>query len=393
MHSLSHVAFVSAVLATFAVASPVQKRSSFTVNQQFNKAVTRNGPAEMARTYRKYNKPMPEDVANAAAASGSVTATPETDDSEYLCPVSIGGQTLNLDFDTGSSDLWVFSTELSSSEQSGHSVYNPSKSSTSKLMSGETWDISYGDGSGASGNVYSDDVTVGGLTVDGQAVEAAKQISSEFTSDTDSDGLLGLGFSSINTVTPDQQQTFFENALSQLGSPVFTASLKYHAAGSYDFGVIDSSKYTGSITYTDVDNSEGYWGFTSSGYAVGSGSFHSTSISTIADTGTTLLYAPTSVVKAYYNQVSGSSYSSNDGGYIFPCDASLPSFTVGIGSYHAVVPGDYINYSSNGDGTCFGGIQENTNIGMSIYGDIFLKSQFVVFDNSGPKIGFAAQAS
>lgn len=26
-------------------------------------------------------------------------------DSEYLCPVTVGGQTLNLDFDTGSSDL------------------------------------------------------------------------------------------------------------------------------------------------------------------------------------------------------------------------------------------------------------------------------------------------
>jgi hypothetical protein len=26
-------------------------------------------------------------------------------DSEYLCPVTVGGQMLNLDFDTGSSDL------------------------------------------------------------------------------------------------------------------------------------------------------------------------------------------------------------------------------------------------------------------------------------------------
>jgi aspergillopepsin I len=26
-------------------------------------------------------------------------------DSEYLCPVTVGSQTLNLDFDTGSSDL------------------------------------------------------------------------------------------------------------------------------------------------------------------------------------------------------------------------------------------------------------------------------------------------
>jgi hypothetical protein len=37
--------------------------------------------------------------------NGEVSATPEENESEYLSPVSINGQTLNLDFDTGSADL------------------------------------------------------------------------------------------------------------------------------------------------------------------------------------------------------------------------------------------------------------------------------------------------
>src|SRR5277367_3397440 len=69
------------------------------------------GPVALKNALVKYGAAVPENVA-AAAAQGSVIATPEQYDSEYLCPVDIGGQTLNLDFDTGSADLYVFMSRL-----------------------------------------------------------------------------------------------------------------------------------------------------------------------------------------------------------------------------------------------------------------------------------------
>ncbi|KAI4253852.1 MAG: hypothetical protein LQ352_003436 [Teloschistes flavicans] len=381
----------ASAFSVFAAATPVDlqpRTKDFLVHQSVPKPF-KSAPAGMLSTYGKYNATAPQDVINAAQANdGSVTTTPEQYDTEYLTPVTIGGQTLNLDFDTGSSDLWVFSSELPSSQTNGHSIYNPALSSTSKLLSGYTWKISYGDGSGASGNVYTDTVKVGSTTVSGQAVELAQQISAQFANDIDNDGLLGLAFDSINTVQPNKQKTFFSNAKASLSAPLFTANLKKGKPGTYTFGYIDSAQHSGAITYVPVNTANGFWEFTCNGYAIGSGAFTSLSIDSIADTGTTLLYLPSSVVTAYYAKVSGAKYDSTQGGYTFPCSATLPSITLGIGSYKAVVPGSYINFAPVTSSTCFGGIQSNTGIGFSIFGDIFLKSQFVVFQASPLQLGF-----
>nr|WDD23885.1 aspartic protease [Penicillium sp.] len=388
-------------LACLSVASAVPmggaRKSSFTVNQLARPATgtkTLNLPGMYANALAKYGASVPASV-KAAAESGSAVTTPENDDAEYLTPVNVGtGTTMNLDFDTGSADLWVFSSELPASEQAGHSIYKPGNNTGTKIA-GATWQISYGDGSSASGDVYKDTVTVGGVKATGQAVEAASKISQQFVNDKNNDGLLGLAFSSINTVKPQAQTTFFDTVKSQLDSPVFAVTLKHNAPGTYDFGFIDKSKYTGSITYTDVDNSQGFWMFTADGYKIGSGtSGGSTSIKGIADTGTTLMMLPDDVVSAYYKQVSGAKDDSSAGGYTVPCSATLPDFTVTIGSYDAVVSGDLINYAplTAGSFTCFGGIQSNSGLGFSFIGDIFLKSQYAVFDSNGPRLGFAPQA-
>jgi len=304
---------------------------------------------------------------------------------------SIGtpAQKLNLDFDTGSADLWVFSTSLATASQKGHNIFNPAKSSTWKAKSGYTWDISYADGSGASGSVGTDTVTIGGTTVKTQAVELAKKVSSTFVSDA-SDGLVGLAFSSINTVSPTQQNTFFANAASSLQSPLFAAYLPKDKTGAYDFGATNSARYTGTITYASVDSSNGFWEFPSTSYKVGTTTHTQSGFTGIADTGTTLLLMGDSAVDTYYASVSGAQYDDSQGGYTFPCSATLPSISVRIGpTSYATISGKNINFAVASGSTCFGGLQSVGGGSQNIYGDVFFNSNYVVFSSSGPKLGFA----
>jgi hypothetical protein len=108
MHSIGSIA-AFAGLASLAIASPLDnaRRASagtFQIKQVQGGQTLKVGPVALQKAYQKFSKAVPTSVA-AAAQSGAVSATPEQYDSEYLCPVTVGGSQLNLDFDTGSSDL------------------------------------------------------------------------------------------------------------------------------------------------------------------------------------------------------------------------------------------------------------------------------------------------
>jgi Eukaryotic aspartyl protease len=100
-------------------------------------------------------------------------------------------------------------------------------------------------------------------------------------------------------VTPVQQQTFFDNAQSSLNSPLFAAYLPFNADGAYDFGYTDSSKYTGTIEYAAVDNSNGFWEYPSTSYKVGSTTYSQSGFTAISDTGTTLILMGDTAVDNY----------------------------------------------------------------------------------------------
>lgn len=106
--------FLLASVATLAMGAPavIQGRSDFSVNQVQASQISNSTMMAtdlVMQTYYKYGwagAVAPAELANPQApGTGSVLATPLQFDSLYLSPISAGGQTLMLDFDTGSSDL------------------------------------------------------------------------------------------------------------------------------------------------------------------------------------------------------------------------------------------------------------------------------------------------
>ncbi|KAL6804828.1 aspartic peptidase domain-containing protein [Trichoderma sp. SZMC 28013] len=399
-------ALTLAYLASSASAAVAQPRSeaiqsnhegtTFSISQIYNEQYKgTNVPASYIAALVKYSPQLPERIKHvirnnpdlhrrfgslldAGNQTGTAVATPSPGaDSEYVLPIKIGTppQTIPINLDTGSSDLWVFSTDTYPSQVQGQAIYNPGASNTSSRQNGLSWVIKYGDGSSANGIVYKDRVQIGNTFFNTQSVESAIQVSADISDDTFSSGILGAAASSGNTLV----------------KPLFTANLKKGKPGNYNFGYINASEYTGAIQYAAINPKGPLWEISVGGYRVGSDDtkYVSRVWNAIADTGTTLLLTPTDIVKAYYAQVNGSVLSSDVGMMVFPCAAKLPDFAFGLGKYRGIVPGTYMNYGKINRTYCYGGIQDSEGAPFGVLGDIALKAQFAVFDFGNNVVGFA----
>ncbi|KAB5554529.1 eukaryotic aspartyl protease [Coniochaeta sp. 2T2.1] len=336
--------------------------------------------------------------------TGEVTAEDQQNDSMYLCEVEIGTppQTLKLDFDTGSSDLWVFSTETQ--HASGHTKFDPSKSSTWKKGSGKTWKIQYGDGSSASGDVGTDVVSIGGVKIEGQAVELAKTLDAQFAQSS-GDGLLGLAFPQINTIAShgnaDPQPTPVVNMINQEDIPkeaelftsAFYSSRDDDTKSFYTFGWIDEGLVKASgeeIAWTDIDNSQGFWQVPSTSAIVNGETINQSGNTAIADTGTTLALVSDQVCDALYKAIKGATYSSQLQGYTVPNSVTaedLPEFSVAIGDKQFVIQKEDLLFAPADEGHWYGGVQSRGDMTFDILGDTFLKSVYAIWDQGNNRFG------
>ncbi|KAF9808862.1 hypothetical protein IEO21_07727 [Rhodonia placenta] len=302
---------------------------------------------------------------------------------EWSGTVTIGGQSFIIDFDTGSSDLWVPSSDCSSC-QAKH-TYAPSSSSSSEEQSG-TFSISYGDGSAASGPIYTDDVSVAGVSVTGQTFSAVTSESGNLVG-SPSDGLMGMAWPALSKLDADP---FFWTAISQgvVSEGVFSFYLSDSGSELY-LGGTDSSLYSGDLEYHDLVASAGYWTIGGAS-AIVNGQTVVSDFETIIDSGTTLMYGPPDAVAQFYSGIDGAQ-SLGDGSYGIPCD-SFPTVAFSWGGNTFTISSDAFNLGNVGNGLCvaaLGGKDLGLGDNVWLLGDTLMQSVYTAFSVDNSAVGFA----
>ncbi|OCH94249.1 acid protease [Obba rivulosa] len=318
--------------------------------------------------------------------------TDESNDLEWAGQINIGtpGQTFLVDMDTGSSDLWVPSSSCTSCG-SKH-TYNAASSSTSQQQSG-SFTIQYGDGSTASGNIYTDTVTIAGITATNQTFSAVTSESAEFQQDP-TDGLIGLAFPALSNL---KQNPFVVTASNEKAIQSSEFGIKLASSGSEIYlGGTDSSLFTGAIEYHQLSSSNGFWQIGSASAFVNGNSVVS-GFQTIIDSGTTIMYGPPSSVQSFYAAIPGSKvFDQNSGYYSYPCNSPpTVAFSWGGQQWQMTSTNFNLGQTAEGSSDCVGALAgQDLGLGNNVwlFGDSWMKNVYSAFSFDQNSVGFAQLA-
>jgi phytepsin len=233
-------------------------------------------------------------------------------DAQYYGEISLGtpAQPFSVVFDTGSSNLWVPSSQCSylSIACYLHNKYYSDKSS-SYVEDGRQFSIEYGSGS-LTGFFSQDTLHIGDMDVEKQTfAEAVNEPSLSFIA-ASFDGIMGLGFPEISVGKVDPP---FQNMLNQglIDEPVFSFWLNRNTeddlGGEMVLGGVDPAHFKGEHTWAKVTR-RGFWQFKMDGISVEKNSdFCNGGCQAIADTGTSLLAGPSDEVEKLNRMIGGTS--------------------------------------------------------------------------------------
>ncbi|KAJ7629983.1 aspartic peptidase domain-containing protein [Mycena polygramma] len=235
-----------------------------------------------------------------------------------------------------------------------------------------------------------DIVTVAGIVATGQYFSPVTTVSSSFAG-APNDGILGLAFLPSRTCT---NCLFFNNAHEQGAVEKNQFGFFLGSSSSLYLGGTDTSKYSGSIEYHDVDQSQGFWQIPGAQATVG-GVVAVSGFETVIDSGTTIMYCPPAAAKEVYAKVPGSTlFDSSNGFYSYPCDTP-PEISFKWGGRDWAISADNVNLGTTtaGSSQCVGALAgHDLGLGDNIWllSDRVMKSVYSVFDFDQNAVGTMA---
>jgi hypothetical protein len=318
-------------------------------------------------------------------------------------------QSFRLHIDTGSSDLWVNTNTSSLCDAKGKpcafaGTYSANASSTYSYIASD-FNISYVDGSGASGDYVTDTFTIGGTTL------AKLQFGIGYTSSS-YEGILGIGYQ-INEVQVGRAgKAAYNNLPAQMVADGLIQSNAYSLwlndldanTGSILFGGVDTAQYHGSLETLPVQKEDGYYAeflITLTEVTLGNTAIAKDQAQAVLlDSGSSLTYLPDAMTEAIYEQVSAQ-YDSAEGAAYVPCSLASNStalnftFTspmISVTMNELVIPvtasnGRQLTFS-DGTAACLFGIAP-AGSSTPVMGDTFIRSAYLVYDLANNEISIA----
>jgi len=314
---------------------------------------------------------------------------------QYFSDITIGTppQSFKVVLDTGSSNLWVPSSECGSIACYLHTKYDSSSSSTYK-KNGSSFEIRYGSGE-LSGFVSQDTMTIGDLKIKDQVfAEATEEPGLAFAFGR-FDGILGLGYDtiSVNKIVPPFYEMINQGLLDE---PVFAFYLGDTNNGEGDeseatFGGINKDHYTGKLTEIPLRR-KAYWEVDLDAITFGDATAELDNTGVILDTGTSLIALPTTLAELLNKEIGAKK--GYNGQYTIECDKrdSLPDASFTLSGYNfTITPYDYILEVQGSCISSFMGMDIPEPAGpLAILGDAFLRKWYSVYDLGKNSVSLAA---